>query len=70
MVTLIDGAMFRGEFEEKLKVMLKEVTSSNGQTILLIDEIHTGRCRLSTVLLFVLTSILFVYCRQLKDLHW
>ncbi|KAK1322804.1 hypothetical protein QJS10_CPA02g01262 [Acorus calamus] len=41
MGSLLVGAKYRGDFEERLKAVLKEVTVSNGQIILFIDEIHT-----------------------------
>ncbi|MBD1996893.1 ATP-dependent chaperone ClpB [Leptolyngbya sp. FACHB-541] len=41
MGALIAGAKYRGEFEERLKAVLKEVTDSRGQIIMFIDEIHT-----------------------------
>ena len=41
MGALIAGAKYRGEFEERLKAVLKEVTASGGQIVLFIDEIHT-----------------------------
>ena len=41
MGALIAGAKFKGEFEERLKAVIKEVISSDGEIILFIDEIHT-----------------------------
>nr|QKY14936.1 clpb chaperone, hsp100 family (CLPB) [Polytomella parva] len=39
--SLIAGAKYRGEFEDRIKAVIKEVTSSAGQVVLFIDEIHT-----------------------------
>ena len=41
MGALLAGAKYKGEFEERLKSVIKEVTKSNGEIILFIDEIHT-----------------------------
>jgi ATP-dependent Clp protease ATP-binding subunit ClpB len=41
MGALIAGAKYKGEFEERLKAVIKEVTSSSGDVVLFIDEIHT-----------------------------
>lgn len=41
MGALVAGAKYKGEFEERLKAVIKEVVSSNGEVVLFIDEIHT-----------------------------
>ncbi len=41
MGALVAGAKFRGEFEERLKTVLKEVENSNGEIVMFIDELHT-----------------------------
>ena len=41
MGALVAGAKYRGEFEERLKAVLKEITDSEGEIILFLDEMHT-----------------------------
>ena len=41
MGSLVAGAKYRGEFEERHKAVLKEITESSGQIVLFIDELHT-----------------------------
>lgn len=64
MGALVAGAKYRGEFEERLKAVLKEVTASNGQIILFIDEIHTvvgaGQCHASACCLPLFTNNCYV----------
>ncbi|KAJ0100101.1 hypothetical protein Patl1_21813 [Pistacia atlantica] len=59
MGALIAGAKYRGEFEDRLKAVLKEVTESEGQTILFIDEIHTvvGAGNMLLYLYFQMTEV-------------
>ncbi len=41
MGALVAGTQFRGQFEERMKAVLKEVQESDGEIILFIDELHT-----------------------------
>ena len=55
---LVAGAKYRGEFEERLKAVLKEVTDAAGDVVMFIDEIHTvvGAGKMSKLLLTHLAS--------------
>jgi ATP-dependent Clp protease ATP-binding subunit ClpB len=44
MGALIAGAKYRGEFEDRLKAVIKEVTASNGKIVLFIDEVRSVSC--------------------------
>jgi ATP-dependent Clp protease ATP-binding subunit ClpB len=44
MGALIAGAKYKGEFEERLKSVVKEVTAAEGDIVLFIDEIHARWC--------------------------
>lgn len=62
MGSLLAGAKFRGDFEERLKAVLKEVTASNGQFILFIDEIHTVvGAGIKKVVIFYLHALCIVF---------
>src|SRR5690606_24642940 len=41
LAAMVAGAKYRGEFEERLKAVLEEITSSDGQIVTFIDELHT-----------------------------
>lgn len=71
MGSLVAGAKFRGDFEERLKAVLKEVTASNGQIVLFIDEIHTVvGAGWYLVPLFLLPLNLQSYCKTYASLSF
>lgn len=54
---LVAGAKFRGEFEDRLKGVIKEVTASDGRIILFIDEVHSFFVQGTLVLLFLSSEV-------------
>src|SRR5205814_4801508 len=71
LAALVAGAKFRGEFEDRLKAVLKEITQSEGQIILFIDELHTlvgaGAAERSEEHTSELQSLRHLVCRLLLE---
>lgn len=69
MGALIAGAKYRGEFEDRLKAVLKEVTESDGQIILFIDEIHTVVGAGNDFQNFPLLVTIFLFLQKLFEIQ-
>ncbi|AQK64552.1 E2F transcription factor-like E2FE [Zea mays] len=72
MGALIAGAKYHGEFEDRPKAVLKEVTYSDGQTILFIDEIHKVNCWGSSLftIFYGMTKLMSPYISYKLQMPW